>query len=202
MATGLRLRLRTALDTALGDIAIHMDGFELNKIAGAVLTAMLVIASGKTVIDIALHKHKPEKAGWALPITEVKAKAAEPEVPFEAKAVLALLPKASAENGRDVFKKCLACHTPDKGGRNLVGPNLWGVVGRKIAQVPGFNYSDGMKSHPGEWTWGELAKYLHSPAQTVPGNRMQFPGVKDNADLADLLAYVRTLSDTPPPLPQ
>jgi len=179
-----------------------MDGFEINKIAGAVLAAMLLIASGKTVMDIGLHKHKPEKAGWALPITEVKAKAAEPEVPFDAKAVLALLPKASADNGLDTFKKCLACHTPDKGGRNLVGPNLWGVVGRKIAQAPGFNYSDAMKGHPGEWTWEELAKYLHSPTQTVPGNRMQFPGVKDNADLADLLVYLRKLSDTPPPLPQ
>ncbi len=193
---------RVALVAALGDIAIHMDGFEINKIAGAVLTAMLVIASGKTVMDIAMQKHKPEKAGWALPVTEIKAKSAEPEVPFDAKAVLALLPKASAENGRDGFKKCLACHTPDKGGRNLVGPNLWGVLGRKIAQAPGFNYSDGMKAHPGEWTWEELAKYLHSPVQAVPGNRMQFPGVKDNADLADLLAYIRTLSDTPAPLPQ
>jgi cytochrome c len=191
-----------ALVSALGDIAIHMDGFEINKIAGAVLTAMLVIASGKTVMDIAMQKHKPEKAGWALPVAEIKPKSAEPEVPFDAKAVLALLPKASAENGRDGFKKCLACHTPDKGGRNLVGPNLWGVLGRKIAQTPGFNYSDGMKAHPGEWTWEELAKYLHSPVQTVPGNRMQFPGVKDNADLADLLAYIRTLSDTPAPLPQ
>ncbi len=193
---------RVALVAALGDIAIHMDGFEINKIAGAVLTAMLVIASGKTVMDIAMQKHKPEKAGWALPVTEIKAKSAEPEVPFDAKAVLALLPKASAENGRDGFKKCLACHTPDKGGRNLVGPNLWGVLGRKIAQAPGFNYSDGMKAHPGEWTWEELAKYLHSPVQAVPGNRMQFPGVKDSADLADLLAYIRTLSDTPAPLPQ
>jgi len=163
---------------------------------------MLVIASGKTVMDITMQKHKPEKAGWALPVTEIKAKSAEPEVPFDAKAVLALLTKASAENGRDGFKKCLACHTPDKGGRNLVGPNLWGVLGRKIAQTPGFNYSDGMKAHPGEWTWEELAKYLHSPVQTVPGNRMQFPGVKDNADLADLLAYIRTLSDAPAPLPQ
>ena len=77
-----------ALVTALGDIAIHMDGFEINKIAGAVLTAMLVIASGKTVMDITMQKHKPEKAGWALPVTEVKAKAAEPEAPFDAKAVL------------------------------------------------------------------------------------------------------------------
>ena len=111
--------------------------------------------------------------------------------------MLALLPKASADNGQDTFKKCLACHTPDKGGRNLVGPNLWGVVGRKIAQAPGFAYSDAMKSHPGEWTWEELAKYLHDPAGAIPGNKMPFPGVKDNAELADLLAYMRKLSDTP-----
>jgi cytochrome c len=179
-----------------------MDGFELNKIAGAVLTAMLVIAAGKTVTDIALRKHKPEKAGWALPVTEVKPKTAEPQVAFDPKSVLALLPKASAESGRDVFKRCLTCHTAEKGGRNLVGPNLHGIVGRKVAQVQGFNYSDAMKSHPGEWTWEELAKYLHSPIEEVPGNRMQFPGVKDNADLADLLAYLRTLADTPAPLPQ
>ena len=179
-----------------------MDGFELNKIAGAVLAAMLVIASGKTAMDIALQKHRPEKAGWALPVTEIKPKTAEPEVAFDPKAVLALLPKANADAGQDIFKKCLACHTPDKGGRNLVGPNLWGVVGRKIAQAPGFNYSDAMKNHPGDWTWEELAKYLHSPTEVVPGNRMQFPGVKDNADLADLLMYIRKLADTPAPLPQ
>jgi cytochrome c len=179
-----------------------MDGFELNKIAGAVLAAMLVIAGSKTVMDIALHKHKPEKAGWALPVTEIKAKTSEPEAEFDPKAVLAMLPKASADNGRDVFKKCLACHTPDKGGRNLVGPNLWGIVGRKTAQAPGFNYSEAMKGHAAPWNWDELAKYLHSPAQTVPGNRMQFPGVKDNTDLADLLAYLRTLSDSPQTLPQ
>lgn len=179
-----------------------MDGFELNKIAGAVLTAMLVIAAGSTVMDIALKKHAPEKPGWALPVTEIKAKTAEPEVAFDPKMVLAALPKASADNGRDVFKKCLACHTPDKGGRNLVGPNLWGVVGRKIAEAQGFNYSEAMKSHPGNWSWEELAKYLHSPAETVPNNRMQFPGIKDNTDLADLLAFLRTLSDSPAALPQ
>jgi cytochrome c len=179
-----------------------MDGFEINKVAGAVLTAMLVIASGKTLVDIGLRKHAPEKAGWALPVTKIETKSAEPAAPFDAKAVLALLPKASAENGQDTFRKCLACHTPDKGGRNLVGPNLWGVVGRKVAEAPGFNYSEAMKKHSGEWTWEELAKYLHSPAETVPGNRMQFPGVKDNIDLADLLVYIRKLADTPAALPQ
>jgi cytochrome c len=181
---------------------IRMDGFEFNKIAGAVLAAALVIAGGRTMLDIAFHKPKAEKPGWALPVNEVAQKASAPAAAFDAKAVLALLPKASAENGQDTFKKCLACHTPDKGGRNLVGPNLWGIVGRKVAQGQGFAYSDAMKAHPGSWTWEELAKYLHDPAGAIPNNKMQFPGVKDNVDLADLLAYLRKLGDTPAPLPQ
>ena len=179
-----------------------MDGFELNKIAGAVLTAMLVIVGSKTALDIAMREHKPEKAGWALPITETTPKAGQPEQAFDPKAVLALLAKASPDNGRDIGKRCLACHTFDKGGRNLVGPNLWGVVGRPIGKHEGFNYSEAVKTHGGEWKWEELAKYLHSPVEDIPGNRMQFPGVKDPNDLADLLAFLRTLSDSPAPIPQ
>ncbi len=180
-----------------------MDGFELNKIAGAVLTAMLVIAASKTVLDTSFKKHSPEKAGWALPVEAPgPKKPAEPEAPFDVAAVLALLPKANADNGQAVFKKCLACHTPDKGGRNLVGPNLWGVVGRKIGEAPGFGFSEAMKKHGGSWTWEELAKYLHSPVTAVPGNKMQFPGVKDSPDLADLLVHLRKLSDSPAALPQ
>ena len=179
-----------------------MDSFEVNKIAGAVLAAMLVIAGMKTLLDINFHKHKAEKAGWALPVEAIAAKPAEPEAPFDVAAVLTLLPKANADAGKAVFKKCLACHTSDKAGRNLVGPNLWGVVGRKIAEAPGFNFSEAMKKHPGTWTWEELAKYLHSPVGAIPGNKMQFPGVKDNMDLADLLVHLRTLSDSPVALPQ
>jgi cytochrome c len=115
-----------------------------------------------------------------------------------------MLPKANAEAGADVFKKCLSCHSPAKGGPDLVGPNLWGVVGRKVGASPTFGnrYSDAMKSHGGEWTWEALAKYLHKPAEAVPGNKMLFDGVPDNTDLADLLAHLRTLSDSPAPLPK
>jgi cytochrome c len=177
-----------------------MDGFEFNKIAGAVLTAMLVIAGGRTIVDIALPKHHAEKAGWALPITEPKKKGPETAKPFEVAAVLSLLPDASAENGADLFRTCLTCHTPDKGGPTRVGPNLWGIVGRKV--VPGFNYSGAMKAFGGEWTWERLAKYLHKPAEAIPDNKMVFEGVKDDRDLADLLVHLRKLADTPAPLPK
>ncbi|MBO0764067.1 MAG: cytochrome c family protein [Hyphomicrobiaceae bacterium] len=180
-----------------------MDGFEFNKIAGAVLSAMLVMTAGSTALDIALSRHGHEKPGWELPVTEAKhTPAGQAEPAFNAAAILSLLPKANADAGADTFKKCMACHTPNKGDRNLVGPNLWGIVGRKVATAPGFAYSEAMKSHGGEWSWDRLAKYLHKPADEVPGNKMLFPGVADNTDLADLLAYLRKLSDNPAALPK
>jgi cytochrome c len=181
-----------------------MDGFELNKIAGAVLAAMLVMAGGNTLLQIMMARHAPATPGWKLPVTEPKKGSAEPETAFDAAAVLALLPKATADAGAGIFKKCLSCHTPDKGGRDLVGPNLWGVVGRKVASAGSFGprYSEAMKSHGGEWSWEALAKYLHNPAKAIPDNKMVFAGIPDNADLADLLAYLRTLSDSPVALPK
>src|SRR5215510_9034096 len=102
-----------------------MDGFELNKIAGAVLSALLVIAGGRVLLNIGLPDHAPEKPGWALPVTEAKSTTAAPEAVFNVASVLGLLPKANADAGADIFKKCMACHTGNKGDRNLVGPNLW-----------------------------------------------------------------------------
>ena len=179
-----------------------MDAFEVNKTVGAVLAALLVIFGGKTMLDILDKKHKPAKPGWALPITEVAAPTKEPAAPFDVTQVIALLPKASPDGGQDTFKKCMQCHTNDKGGRTLTGPNLYGIVGRARATMAGFPYSEAMKTHPGNWTFEELAKYLHDPKADIPGNKMAFVGIKDNAELADLLVYLRKLADTPAPLPQ
>lgn len=180
-----------------------MNTFELNKVAGAVLSAMLVMVSGKVLMDIAVKEHKPEKPGWNLPVTEAPpGGSTAPAAPFDASKVLALLSKANADSGKDGFKKCLACHTSDKGGRNLVGPNLYGIVGRARATVAGFPYSEAMKTHPGAWTWEELAKYLHDPRADIPGNKMAFAGIKDDAELADVLVYLRTLADAPAALPK
>jgi cytochrome c len=180
-----------------------MDTFEFNKIAGAVLAALLLAVGTTTFINLRMSGHHLEKPGYVLPVkVAAPGETAKPEEAFTPEKVLATLSKGNADAGQAVFKKCTTCHTPNKGGKNGTGPNLWGIVGRNIGAEPGFNYSEAVKTKGGTWTYDHLVAYLHDPKSYIPGNKMAFAGVKDNADLADLIAYLRTLNDNPPPLPQ
>ncbi|MCB1520753.1 MAG: cytochrome c family protein [Hyphomicrobiaceae bacterium] len=98
---------------------------------------------------------------------------------------------ADVENGKSVFKKCKACHAVD--GKNKVGPHLDGVFGRKAGAVEGFKYSDAMINSGKTWDEATLGDYLKDPKGYIPGNKMVFVGVKDDADRADLVAYLATL---------
>jgi cytochrome c len=113
-----------------------------------------------------------------------------------------LLAAAKAEGGAATFKACAACHSGDKGGANKVGPALWGIVGRKTGGVDGFSYSEAMKGKGGDWTYDRLAGFLNNPKTYVAGTKMVYNGVQDPEKLADLLAYLGTLSDAPVPLPK
>lgn len=185
-----------------------MDSFELSKIAGAVLCALLAIALPRALADMAFEGHgeHAKTAGYTLPAGETAAakapsaaEAAPATDPFSV--VKPLLASAKAEEGAATFKICSACHSGEKGAGNKVGPALWGVVGRKQGSVDGFAYSEGLKNKGGEWTYQQLAGFLSNPKGYVPGTKMGYAGVKDPAQLADLLAYLRTLSDAPVPLP-
>ena len=105
--------------------------------------------------------------------------------------------ESSASLGRNfrrlwetVFERCKICHTVEAGGRNTVGPNLHGVFGRKAGTVDGFTYSDAMKTSGIVWDDDAMAKYLRNPRELVPGGKMAFPGIKDDAQLADVIAYL------------
>jgi cytochrome c len=189
-----------------------IDSFELSKFAGAVLAALLVIFAPKTIINIWQEGHPEKEAGFTLPAATgqaaqppgggAAAKAGGEAAAFDAAKVVAMIATAKPENGQGTFKKCLACHTADKAAASKAGPNLWNVVGRKKGTRDDFSgYSEAMKTKGGEWTFADLAGFIHNPKGWLPGTKMMFPGVPDPQDLADLLAYVRTLADSPAPLP-
>ena len=113
----------------------------------------------------------------------------------------ALLASASVFKGAKLFKKCKACHTVKRGGKNTIGPNLWEVIGREIASSPGFKYSGVLKDKGGNWSFAELNAFLANPKKYAKGTKMSFRGIKKNEDRADLLVYLHSLSDNPKPLP-
>lgn len=120
---------------------------------------------------------------------------------FDARVVVALLAQARPEEGASVFKMCSPCHTSEKNGPHRVGSNLWDIVGQPVAADRNFNYSATLRAKGGTWTYRNLAEYLHNPRKFAPGTSMAFAGISKNQRMADLIAYLRTLSDNPQPLP-
>lgn len=193
-----------------------MSGIELNKIVGAILFAGLVTTVGwlvsnmvydvpeshaarQDVTEAAITESAAEEA-VAAAIDELAAPAKSAAV-SEGSSLGALLAAADAAKGKKAFKKCAGCHTVDAGGKARVGPNLWDIVGRAVAAADGFSYSKAMAEHGGAWDFATLAAFLADPKGTVPGTKMGFKGVKRAADRADLLLYLRGLSESPAPLP-
>ncbi|HVW55261.1 MAG TPA: cytochrome c family protein [Rhizobiaceae bacterium] len=180
-----------------------MDSFEYNKIIGALLGTIFVVFSIALLSDAIFSSPKPEKPGFTIKAEEtVAAGAAKPAAPVQ---IAPLLAKADPKKGEQIFHRCEACHDGTKGGPNKVGPNLWGVVGRPIASHPGYSYSAGMKKFSDDskkhWTYQLISEFITSPRKEVPGTAMGFAGLDDPQDRANVISYLRTLSDNPEPLP-
>ena len=114
----------------------------------------------------------------------------------------ARLTAADAKRGETLFLQCAACHVARPGGASTLGPNLWGVVGRRVAKQPAYAYSESLSQVDGRWDYMLLDRYLRDPKAVAPGGRMAFPGIEAAGDRADLIAFLRTLSDHPVELPQ
>ena len=166
-----------------------------NTIAGWVLFAGIVALSGSLVAGEVFKSERPETMGY--PIEGVAAEAgAEAEKPIEF-----YLATADAAKGADVFKKCQACHTVDQGAANGLGPNLWAAMGKPHGHVPGFAYSDALKSVPGVWDWTSMSEWLANPKKYAPGTKMTFAGLSNPQDRANVIAFLNSKSPAPLPLP-
>ena len=177
-----------------------MDSFELNKVLGAILGTCLVLLVTSFAAGAIFSPAKLEKPGFEIAVKEEAAggekAAAAPAEPIEK-----LLQTASVQKGEQSAKKCGACHDFSKGGPNKVGPNLFGIVGDKIGEGRGFNFSAAMKAKGGTWSIEDLNKFIDNPKGFVPGTAMGFAGIQKDSERADLLVYLNSLSDSPKPLP-
>ena len=180
-----------------------MDSFELNKIIAAILmVALLVIGLGK-IADSVFHINLPEKPGYKVEVEDqttstAVSQASEVEEKIDIASLMAI---GDVNDGEKIFKKCVACHSILKGGKNKIGPALYNVVGRKVGSVTDYKYSKALSSYEKEWTFEELNGFLIKPSKWIKGTKMAYAGLRKEKDRASIIKYLNQNSDNPLPLP-
>ena len=168
-----------------------MSSLELNKIVAAILLSSLIAMVVGTVANILYKpKLKLEERGYEVEVSEDSGASGAPEE--NPLSIEELMAKANVENGKKIAKKCISCHTFEKGGDNKIGPNLWAIVDGPKAHRSDFAYSGAMKSAGGNWDIESLYHFLNKPSKFIPGTKMSFVGLKKPEELADIIAYLKS----------
>jgi len=180
-----------------------MDSFELNKIIAAVLMTALIVIGINKLGDSIFHVEKPKQSAYKVEGVELASSTAIKASPKEVvqlniKEILAL---GDTTHGEKVFKKCSACHMIASGGKNMIGPNLWSVIGRTAGSVSDYKYSKAMLAYGKEWTFEEMNSYLIKPQAYVKGTKMAFAGLRKEKDRASVILFMNSKSSSPKPLP-
>ena len=180
-----------------------MDSFELNKIIAAVLMVALLIIGISKLSDIIFYVEKPKTPGYAPDVVQAVTSSTQSnlEVAEDKIDIAALMAMGDLTTGEKVFKKCAACHSIVKGGKNNIGPALYNVVGRKVGAIDDYKYSKALAGYEKEWTFEELNGYLIKPAKWIKGTKMAFAGLRKEKDRASVILYLNENSDNPQPLP-
>ena len=180
-----------------------MDSFEINKIVAAILlVALLIIGIGK-LSNIIFYVKKPETPGYAVEVAQNDSNSIQTssEITDEKIDIAAFMAMGDILTGEKVFKKCAACHSIVKGGKNNIGPALYNVVGRQVGSVNDYKYSKALSEYERQWTFEELNGYLIRPAKWIKGTKMAFAGLRKEKDRASVILYLNQNSDNPLPLP-
>ena len=176
-----------------------MDSFEINKILTAVLVVFLVIFGIGKISDIVFHVDKPNTSAYKVEFAEVDQTKASSSV--QTVDIAALLALGTVEHGQKVFKKCSACHSIKKGGRNNIGPALYNVLGRNMGALEDYKYSKALIAFGKDWTFDEMNNFLIKPTTYIKGTKMAFAGLKKEKDRASVILYMNANSDSPLDLP-
>ena len=180
-----------------------MDSFELNKIIAAVLMTALIVIGINKLADTIFQVEKPKQSAYKVEGVELASSAESKSivkevVQLDIKEILAL---GDEVHGKKVFKKCSACHIVAKGGKNLIGPALYGVVGRGSASISDYAYSSALKAHGKSWNFEELNAFLLKPKSYIKGTKMAYAGLRKDRDRASVILYLNSQSDSPLPRP-
>ena len=179
-----------------------MDSFEINKIVAAILmVALLIIGIGK-LSDVIFHVKKPETPGYSVEVettTTISSSSSSSEP--DKIDIAALMVMGDIAHGEKVFKKCAACHSIVKGGKNAIGPALYNVIGRKVGSIEDYKYSKALAAYDKNWTFEELNGFLIKPAKWIKGTKMAYAGLRKEKDRASVIKYLNENSDSPLSLP-
>ena len=179
-----------------------MDSFELNKIIAAILMVVLLIIGINKISNVIFYVEKPKTPGYAVEVEQVSSTSTSTEnAAVEKIDISSLMAMGDVEAGKKIFKKCAACHSITKGGKNKIGPALYNVVGRKVGEVTDYKYSKALAAYDKEWNFEELNGFLIKPAKYIKGTKMAYAGLKKEKDRASIIKYLNQNSDTPVPLP-
>ena len=179
-----------------------MDSFELNKVIAAVLmVALITIGLGK-LADIVFYVNKPEKAGYKVELDLASnTNTSEATKIVEKVNIAEIMSTGDLASGEKIFKKCAACHSIVKNGKNKIGPALYNVVGRKVGNVADYKYSKALATYGKEWSFEELNGFLKKPSTYLKGTKMSYAGLRKEKDRASIIIYLNNNSDSPKQLP-
>ena len=175
---------------------------DINTIFMGLLFTIFVVLGVSFLSELVFHHEAPETKGYKIEVADAgNSDAGAEAAPVEK--IGPLLATADVAAGEKLLKRCTACHSFEEGGKNKVGPALYNVVNNAIGSVDGFGYSGGLTSYAeGKvWSYEELDGFLKKPSKWIKGTAMGFAGLKKIEDRANIIAYMRTLSGSPAPLP-
>ena len=174
-----------------------MNSFEINKIVAAVIVTVLIVFGIGKISDVIFYKDSNVVA-YKVEAPEGSSVQTSTESSVDMSTFLAM---GDVSTGEKQFKKCKACHSINKDGRNNIGPKLWNVMFRPVGSITDYKYSKALSSYGKEWTWEEMNGFLIKPAKWIKGNKMGFAGLKKEEDRASVILYLNENTDSPRPLP-